>query len=109
MRIAWITPCFEMYNSVNIYFEDVERFNWPIHIFHDIDSTKLIQTKIFQPHISGLEDLRKNYVVLHYFLDDCEKCKEIEFKSIFGQRLFISRYSNNQEFKEIIFKYLEVI
>jgi len=109
MRIAWITPCSKTYYSINKYFLDIEKCNWHIHIFQDIENLKPIETSIFLPNIRELDKLRRHYVVLHYFLDDCEKCKKIKFKSTFGQRLFVSYDLNNIEFKNIILKYLEVI
>jgi hypothetical protein len=109
MKIAWITPCSKTYYSINKYFPDIEKCNWHIHIFQDTENLKPIETTIFQPNIKDLEKLRRYYVVLHYFLDDCENCKKMKFKSTFGQRLFVSHNFNNPEFKDIIFKYLEVI
>lgn len=109
MKIAWITPCSQTYYSINKYFKNIEKFNWDIHIFHDNEKIKTDMTNIFQPDIKGFEKSRKYYVVLHYFLDDCEKCRKIKFYSTFGQRLFISHNLNNVEFKDIILKYLEVI
>lgn len=110
MNIAWIAPCHETYKRICPYFHKIENFDWQIHVYHDVTIEEIKNPKIFYPHISGgLKKLRSHYVILHYFLDDCQKCKSIKIKKIFGQRIFITKKTINLRFEDIIFKYLDNI
>jgi hypothetical protein len=110
MNIAWITPCVNTYKDIRKYFEDIKKFNWNIHIFHNLEKMEN-DIGIFKLQMTDFDKMRTRYVVLHYFLDDCEECKKIDkkMKILFGQRIFISTNTENLIFRDIIFKYYEKI
>ena len=110
MNIAWITPCINTYKNSRKYFEDIKKFNWNIHIFHNLKKMEN-DGDIFKLQMSEFGKMRTRYVVLHYFLDDCEECRKVDknMKILFGQRIFISTDKENLTFREIVFKYYEKI
>ena len=109
MRIAWITPCNNAYDNIIPYLEDADSLGWEVHIFHDGINNSSPKNKLCHLRIDHLHKLMGNYIILHYFLDDCDKCKDIKIKRIFGQRIFVSEGDSSEKFEEIIFKYYELI
>jgi hypothetical protein len=109
MRIAWITPCLKAYDNIIPYLKDAESLGLEIHVFHNGISSSAPKNELYHLHISSLDKLREMYIILHYFLDSCNKCKTIKPKSLFGQRVFVTEDDSRKKFGDIIFKYFELI